>query len=122
MTTMTAPTMASAALQQRMDALYRANQVRVRRAEFKRRAAATPQLVADVLRQGEGHKDWDVVATMEIGDLLIALPRVGPAKRLRVAKGSRVSLERSLDRCTDRQRLVVLRTLASECPSLGFRS
>ena len=69
-------------LDQRLRALRQANEIRRRRAALKKELASGRVRIADVLAQPPAY-----ARTAKVQDLLLALPKVGPA-RLRVRDAS----------------------------------
>jgi hypothetical protein len=86
-------------LQQRMDALQKGNEIRVQRAQLKRDIKACRVSVHDVLLEPPV---W--AETMKVGDLLIAVPKVGRVKVNKLLVQARVSHSKTLGGLTDRQR------------------
>lgn len=86
-------------LQQRRDALERANEVRVYRAKLKRDLYERRVRLEDVLAS-----DDPMLATMTLFDLLLATPKVGRVKATKVLSAARISPGRTLSGLTDRQR------------------
>lgn len=94
-------------LQQRRDALEHANEIRTKRAQLKRdlsrpRAAT---VIADPPRTAEG---------MHIGDLLIAVPKIGRVRVARILADCAVSPSKTLGGLSDRQRAALIATLRGE--------
>lgn len=85
--------------EQRMTALVRANEVRMYRAEMKRRLAAGEVLLEELL---DG--DDPLLATMKIGAVLMALPAVGATKARDALVRARISPSKTLGGMTGRQR------------------
>ncbi len=90
-------------LQQRMDALERANQIRIRRAHFKRdlklgRISAHAYLLDP--------PEW--LCTMKIFDLLMATPKIGRVKAHRALKYLRVSPSKTVGGLSPRQRMEIV--------------
>jgi hypothetical protein len=93
-------------LQQRMDALAIANEVRTRRAQLKRDLKAGRVDVLDLLLEPP---EW--IETMKVFDLLLAMPKVGRVKANKVLGRARVSPSKTLGGLTERQRMEVLALL-----------
>lgn len=91
---------------QSLDALERANWVRSKRAEEKRRMS--PSLAADLLLSPP---DW--MASMKAWDLLLAVPRVGRVKANRILRSCQVSPSKTLGGMSDRQRRELVRWLSA---------
>jgi hypothetical protein len=93
-------------LQQRLDALERANDVRLYRAQMKRDIKAGKRCPRAVLAA-----PGELVETMKVVDLLLAMPRVGRVKAHKVLGRARVSPSKTLGGLTERQRLELLSLL-----------
>lgn len=87
-------------LVQRMDALARANHVRVRKAELKREVKAGRVGAVDVLLDPP-----EFMETAKVIELLLSMPRVGRVKANKVLARCRVSPSKSLGGLTVRQRV-----------------
>lgn len=87
------------AMIQRMAALSKANDHRVRRAQFKRELRASRTVALEVLMDPP---EW--AASMSVIDLLVAIPRVGRIKASGWLRRASVSPNVSLARLTARQR------------------
>jgi hypothetical protein len=94
---------------QRSEALDRANEIRSNRAAFKRELRSKPLDAVAILREGEEHRAWEYMHTMSLEKLLVALPRMGPYRAGKIARG--IGLERRLGACTERQRLQLVERL-----------
>lgn len=86
-------------LQQRMDALGRANVIRTRRAQLKRDLKAGRASARDVLLEPP---EW--VGTMKAFDLLLAVPKYGRVKVSKVLSQARMSPSKSVGGMSQRQR------------------
>jgi hypothetical protein len=93
-------------LQQRLEALERANDVRLYRAEMKREIKRGEVLVQEVLAE-----PGERVETMKVFDLLLAMPKVGRVKANKVLARSRVSPSKTVGGLTERQRCELLSLL-----------
>jgi hypothetical protein len=89
---------------QHMRALERANQVRLARAELKRRVAAGETSVAEVIV----HCPWEA-ASMAVGDLLMSQRRWGQTRCRKFLAQIPISEQKTIGSMTERQR----RTLAA---------
>jgi hypothetical protein len=99
MTTSTLSQTPSRSLDQRMEALSRANHIRVRRAQLKR------DLKAGRVRIGELIADPpDEVLTAKVYDMLVAVPRLGRVKATRLLTQCRISQSKTVGGLSDRQR------------------
>lgn len=92
-------TVPARSLQQRMDALSRANQVRIYRAELKVDIKMGHAHILDVLKH---HENYDV-GTMKIRDLLMAVPKMGETKVNKLLRLCKISPSKTMDGMTDRQ-------------------
>jgi len=96
---------------QHLVALERANYVRFKRADLKRRVKRGETDLSVVL--GGELPDW--LGSMRFGELLESVPRVGPAKAYRyLALVGNVSYTRRLDRLTARQKRDLVLLLAAK--------
>lgn len=86
-------------VEQRHEALVRANGVRSARATLKLELKSGEKYVGDVLDDPPGY-----VLKMKVYDLLLALPRVGTVKANKVLKHCRISATRTIGGLSDRQR------------------
>lgn len=90
-------------LDQRMNALELANQIRVYRADLKRRIAAGDIDIETVLRG-----DDPMLATMKVWDLLMAVPKVGRTKANRALQRTRTSPTKTIGGLSERQRQEII--------------
>ena len=93
---------------QHMRALARANQVRLARAELKRRVAADEVDVADVILRCP----WEATS-MAVGDLLMSQRRWGQTRCRRFLAQIPMSEKKTVGSMTDRQRRTLAAMLAS---------
>lgn len=93
-------------LAQRLEALDRANTVRMRRAALKRDIAAGRRAVEDVLSE----RPW-WLESMWVVDLLTAAPRVGRGKAAEALRRADVSPRTRVGGLTDRQARVLCEAL-----------
>src|ERR1700757_3334862 len=84
---------------QHMRALERANQVRLARAELKRRVAAGETSVAEVI----AHCPWEA-ASMAVGDLLMSQRRWGQTRCRKILAQVPMSEKKTIGSMTERQR------------------
>lgn len=91
---------------QHLRALQRANQVRLARAELKRRVSAGDMTVADVVLDAP----WEA-ASMTISDLLTAQRRWGHTRCRRFLQGIPMSESKTVGSMTDRQRRAIAASL-----------
>jgi len=86
-------------LDQRMEALKRANDIRVRRAKLKRE-----------LKDGQAHIETilldppDYVSTAKVFDMLMAVPKFGRVKAARLLNQCRISQSKTVGGMSERQR------------------
>lgn len=93
-------------LQQRRDALARANVVRISRKELKRDLKAGRIDFSDVL-----YNVTKETANMKVVAILLALPKVGRTKAEKALRGTGTSPSRTLGGLTERQRLELISRL-----------
>jgi hypothetical protein len=86
-------------LDQRMEALSRANEVRVQRAELKRRLKAGESSIDAVLADPP-----DYLLTAKVFDMLLAVPKFGRVKATRCLNQCRISQSKTVGGLSDRQR------------------
>jgi hypothetical protein len=98
------PTKAQAAapersLQQRMDALSRANEIRTRRAQLKRDLKAGRTSIHDLLLEPP-----EYIETAKVFDMLLAVPKYGRVKVNKVLLQCRISPSKTIGGLSQRQR------------------
>ncbi len=86
-------------LDQRMEALQRANDVRVRRAQLKRDLKAGREEIESILLDPPG---W--VETAKVFDMLMAVPKFGRVKAARLLNQCRISQSKTVGGLSERQR------------------
>ena len=86
--------------EQRMTALQRANEIRFGRAALKADISHGDVDARDILLSPP-----ELVESMRVVDLLLAVPRVGPSKAARMLRFCRVSATRPLGGMTQRERV-----------------
>jgi hypothetical protein len=86
-------------LQQRMDALQRANQIRTRRAQLKRDLKSGRRSIHDLLLDPP-----DYVETAKVFDMLLAVPKYGRVKVNKVLQQCRISPSKTIGGLSQRQR------------------
>ena len=86
-------------LDQRMDALRRANDIRVQRAKLKRDLKEGRLRVEAVLEDPP-----DYVATAKVFDILMAVPKFGRVKASRFLNQCRISQSKTVGGLSERQR------------------
>ena len=89
----------SRSLDQRMDALRRANDIRVKRAQLKRDLKTGSVQVEDILNDPP-----DYVGTAKVFDMLMAVPKFGRVKAARFLNQCRISPSKTISGLSDRQR------------------
>jgi hypothetical protein len=94
---------------QSMEALLRANEVRINRADDKKKIRAGVLDARTILRDPPSH--WQ---TAKVIDLLLAMPRVGRSKAGRWLHLERISPTRPLNLFTEHQRSRLCRHLDTE--------
>jgi hypothetical protein len=86
-------------LDQRMEALQRANDIRVRRAKLKKDLKLGRTRITEVL----GHPP-EYVLTAKVFDILMAVPKFGRVKAARFLNQCRISQSKTVGGLSDRQR------------------
>jgi hypothetical protein len=82
-----------------MDALRRANEIRVRRAQLKKDLKDGRVQVEEVLRRPP-----DFVETAKVFDILMAVPKFGRVKAARFLNQCRISQSKTVGGLSERQR------------------
>ena len=86
-------------LDQRMEALKRANDIRVRRAQLKKDLKNGAVEIGDILRDPP-----EYVETAKVFDMLIAVPKFGRVKAARFLNTCRISQSKTVGGLSERQR------------------
>ena len=86
-------------LDQRMEALKRANHIRVRRAQLKKDLKDGRVQIDSILNDPP---DW--VSTAKVFDMLMAVPKFGRVKAARLLNQCRISQSKTVGGLSDRQR------------------
>jgi hypothetical protein len=86
-------------LDQRMEALKRANDIRVRRAQLKKDLKDGRAQIEDVLLDPP---NW--VETAKVFDMLMAVPKLGRVKAARLLNSCRISQSKTVGGLSERQR------------------
>ena len=86
-------------LDQRMEALRRANEIRVRRAQLKKDLKAGTVQIEEVLRDPP-----EYVETAKVVDILMAVPKFGRVKAGRFLNQCRISQSKTVGGLSERQR------------------
>ncbi len=86
-------------LDQRMDALQRANTIRTERAKLKRDLKAGRASIHDLLR-----KPPEYLETAKVFDILLAVPKYGRVKANKVLQTCRISPSKTIGGLSERQR------------------
>jgi hypothetical protein len=100
------PVVSARSAQRRLVSLARANEVRVERADLKRALAAGSVAFADVLANPPA-----CARTAKVGDLLLCVPGIGPAKRDRALAHCRIANTKTIGSLSDRQRAALTERL-----------
>jgi hypothetical protein len=90
-------------VQQRTDALKRANEIRTERALLKKRIRRHEIKVVDVLLDPP-----EYAGTMKVIDLLSAVPKLGPVKVNKLLVNCRISPSKTLGGLSQRQRAEIV--------------
>jgi hypothetical protein len=93
-------------LDQRMEALHRANEIRVRRAQLKRDLKTGSEDIAVILLSPPDH-----VLTAKVFDMLLAVPKLGRVRATRFLNQCRISQSKTVGGLTERQRSELLALL-----------
>ncbi|MBD0318200.1 MAG: hypothetical protein ICV71_06705 [Thermoleophilia bacterium] len=86
-------------LDQRMEALRRANEIRVRRAQLKKDLKAGTASIEEILRHPP-----EYVETAKVIDILMAVPKFGRVKAARFLNQCRISQSKTVGGLSERQR------------------
>ena len=86
-------------LDQRMDALRRANEIRVRRAQLKKDLKDGSIQIEAILKRPP-----DYVETAKVFDMLMAVPKLGRVKAARLLNQCRISQSKTMGGLSERQR------------------
>ena len=86
-------------LEQRLRALRQANEIRSRRAALKKELASGRVRIEDVLARPPAY-----AKTAKVQDLLLAVPKVGPARVTRFLSHCRITPSKTVAGMTERQR------------------
>lgn len=86
-------------LDQRMEALQRANEIRTRRAQLKRDLKAGRQSIHQLLLDPP-----DYLQTAKVFDMLLAVPKYGRVKANKVLSQVRISPSKTIGGLSERQR------------------
>jgi hypothetical protein len=89
----------SQTLDQRLRALRQANEIRTRRAALKKELASGRVRIEDVLAEPP-----ECAKTAKVQDLLLAVPKVGPARVARFLSRCRIAPAKTVGGMTERQR------------------
>jgi hypothetical protein len=95
--------------QQRMTALQKANDIRVRRSNFKRDVKAGRVPIITTYKYILEPPDW--LATMKILDLILSMPTYGRVRSNKVLVRVRMSPSKTLGSLSDRQRYEIVAML-----------
>lgn len=94
-------------LDQRMEALRRANEIRSRRAQLKRDLKSGHVSITQVIADPP-----DFVRTAKVFDMLMAVPKYGKVKATRFLNHCRISQGKTIGGLSDRQRGELLELLS----------
>src|SRR6266480_646634 len=86
-------------LDQRMEALKRANDIRVRRAQLKKDLKTGSVQIDEILREPP-----EYVSTAKVFDILMAVPKFGRVKAARFLNQCRISQSKTVGGLSERQR------------------
>jgi hypothetical protein len=102
-------------LDQRLDALARANEVRARRARLKRELKARRVSIAALLQHPPVYLE-----TAKVFDMVLALPEVGSVKATKILHSCRVSPSKTFSGLSERQRAELVTRLRRYWFECGF--
>jgi hypothetical protein len=94
-------------LDQRMEALRRANEIRSLRARLKRELKSGQASIASVIAEPP-----DFVLTAKVFDMLVAVPKYGKVKATRSLNTCRISQGKTIGGLSERQRAELLDVLS----------
>ena len=86
-------------LDQRMEALRRANDIRVRRAQLKKDLKSGDARIEEILEAPPGY-----VETAKVFDMLMSVPKFGKVKATRLLNQCRISQSKTVGGLSERQR------------------
>ena len=86
-------------LDQRMEALKRANDIRVKRAQLKKDLKSGAMSIEQILREPP-----EFVSTAKVFDMLMAVPKFGRVKAARFLNQCRISQSKTVGGLSERQR------------------
>lgn len=93
-------------LDQRMEALRRANEIRSRRAQLKKDLKSGQASIGTIIAEPP-----DFVMTAKVFDMLMAVPKYGKVKATRFLNTCRISQGKTIGGLSDRQRSELLELL-----------
>lgn len=88
---------------QRMEALKRANDIRVKRAKLKKDLKDGRVQIEKILAEPP-----DYVSTAKVFDILLAVPKFGQVKAMRLLNQCRISQAKTVGGLSDRQRAEIV--------------
>lgn len=94
---------------QRMEALQRANEVRVRRAQLKRDVKAGRVSIEQLLVDPPGYLE-----TAKVIDLMLAVPKLGRVKVNKILTRCRISPSKTFGGLSERQRREIVSTMTGQ--------
>src|SRR5260370_32855507 len=105
-TSTNASTARERSLNQRMDALARANEIRIKRAQLKRDLKSGRRSIHSLLLEPP---EW--VETAKVFDMLLAVPKYGRVKVNKILAHCRIAPSKTIGAPSDRQRTGVISLL-----------
>jgi len=93
---------------QRLEALRRANEIRLGRAQLKKNLATSSVRISDILLTPP-----ECARTQKVDDLLLALPKYGPVRVARLLAHCRISPSKTVAGLSDRQRQELISRLSN---------
>ena len=101
------PAASARSLERRMIALRQANEVRSARAKLKQELRQGNVRLEEILASRP-----DYLSSAEVGELLVAVPKIGPAKAARLLSTARVSESKTIGGLSHRQRACLIELLS----------
>ena len=102
-------------LAQRMDALNKANEVRIQRANLKRDLKAKRVQLVTLIQDPP-----EIIHTMHLSDLMLATPKYGRVKVNKILQQCRISHSKTVGGLSERQRREIVTYLATGVPPSGL--
>ncbi len=94
--------------QQRLEALARANEIRIQRSELKRGLRSGDERLEEIITDPPAF-----LHSAKVAELLMSVPKVGPVRAAKILEQCRVSPSKTVIGLTPRQRRELLEVLGS---------